>query len=94
MVMEDKGMRQEDWCLCVNAWGYMCPSVCVLMTREGLKSPGVSVIGREMGNWDYGRENKTSWRMVQQELYRRTNEKSKLMLGCRENSQLHHVDID
>ncbi len=65
MVMEDKGMKQRDWCLCACMKLSVLLSVCVcedLMcashggrkTREGLGSSGESVIGREMGNWNSG----------------------------------------
>ena len=39
MVMEDKGMRQGDWCLCVHVWSCLCSFVCVCVCvceREAL----------------------------------------------------------
>lgn len=49
MVIEDKGMKQRDWCLCVHVWrcvcvwgsdDRMCASQGGRLTREGLKSSG------------------------------------------------------
>lgn len=35
MVMEDKGMRQGDWCLCVHVWSCVCVCVCVCLWERG-----------------------------------------------------------
>lgn len=59
MVIEDKGMRQRDWCLCVHVWSRLgvCVCVCVSWGEDDWRRPqilGESVIGREMGYWDSG----------------------------------------